>query len=151
MPDEPEMVSTRIIVDADACPRTVLGICTAVAREKQAAVITVASHNHLINSDCHVTVGDAPQAADLRILNLSRKGDVVVTQDWGLAAMVLGKEARCLSPSGRQYRPETIDTMLEIRDMKARHRRTGGRTRGPRKRTADDDRRFEEGLRRILE
>ncbi len=150
MPDESEAISARIIVDADACPRTVLAICNAVAREKQVAVITVASHNHLINSDCHVTVGDAPQAADLKILNISRQGDVVVTQDWGLAAMVLGKEAYCLSPSGRQYRSETIDTMLEIREMKARHRRTGGRTRGPRKRTADDDQRFEDGLRKIF-
>src|SRR5690606_718088 len=51
----------------------------------------------------HVTVGDAPDEADLAVVNRTRPGDIVVTQDWGLAALVLGKGARCLSPAGYEY------------------------------------------------
>jgi len=140
----------RIVVDADACPKTALEICKKLAGEKDGSVITVANYNHSIESDRHITVGDAPQQADMRIVNMVDKGDIVITQDLGLAAMVLPKGAYCLNPSGRQYRTENIDVMLEIREAKAKFRRAGGRTRGPGKRTDDDDLKFEEALRRIL-
>jgi len=77
-------------------------------------------------------------------------GDIAVTQDWGLAAMLLGKQVRSLSPAGREYRQETIDFMLEEREVKAKLRRSGGRTKGPRKRTNEDDRNFSERLELIL-
>jgi uncharacterized protein YaiI (UPF0178 family) len=79
-------------------------------------------------------------------VNLTEAGDVVVTGDWGLAAMVLGKGAKCLSPVGREFRPERADFLLEERDLKAKFRRRGGRMKGPRKRTSEDDRRFEVSL-----
>lgn len=140
----------KILVDADACPRTVLRICRRVGSEHRVQVWTVASFNHNIDSDHHVVVGNAPQAADLKILNLAGEGDIIVTQDMGLAAMVMGKGARSLSPTGKQYRPETIDFLLEVREAKARHRRAGGKTGGPKKRTTDDDTRFEDCLRGLL-
>ncbi|MFS8581375.1 MAG: DUF188 domain-containing protein [Limnochordales bacterium] len=99
----------------------------------------------------HVTVGDAPDEADLAVVNRTRPGDIVVTQDWGLAALVLGKGARCLSPAGYEYTPQRIDFQLHERHVKAKHRRAGGRTRGPRARTDADDQRFERTLRRLLE
>lgn len=141
----------KIIVDADACPRTALNICLRVAREKKVPLWTVASFNHNIESGHHVMVGNAPQEADLKILNLTQKDDLVVTQDWGLAAMVLGKQAACLSPSGKEFKPGHIDFLLEEREIKARYRRGGGRTRGPKKRNARDDQRLEAGLKRILD
>ena len=85
------------------------------------------------------------------MVNLSARGDLVVTQDWGLAAMVLGKGAAALSPTGRVFRKETIDFLLEERNLKAKHRRSGGRTRGPKKRTAEDDTRFKKNLYRLLQ
>ncbi len=140
----------KILVDADACPRSVLQICRSVGQKFGIPVWTVASFNHNIISDHHVVVGDDPQEVDIKVINLAEAGDVVVTQDWGLAAMVLSKGARCLTPNGREYRPDRIDFLLEEREVKAKIRRAGGRTRGPKKRTGEDDKRFEACLLRII-
>ena len=140
----------KILVDADACPRSALQTCTELGRRYNIPVWTVASFNHHIESDHPIVVGDDSQEADIKILNLTETGDIVITGDWGLAAMVLGKGARCLSPAGREYRPEKIDFLLEEREAKARFRRGGGRTKGPKKRTPEDDERFASYLEKIL-
>ena len=140
----------KILVDADACPRSVLQICLRVGQIKLVPVWTVASFNHNIESDYHVVVGNASQEADIRVMNLAEAGDVAVTQDWGLAAMLLGKRVKCLSPDGREFEADSIEFLLEEREVKAKFRRSGGRTKGPKKRTLDDDRRFEARLRDIL-
>nr|WP_082415826.1 DUF188 domain-containing protein [Numidum massiliense] len=80
-----------------------------------------------------MVVGNEPQAADLKIVNILERDDVCVTQDWGLAAVALGKHADVLHPDGWQFRPKTIDFKLEERDAKAKLRRSGGRTKGPKK------------------
>ena len=140
----------KILVDADACPKSVLRICMKMAEKYDLPIMTVASFNHRIESGHHVIVGADPQETDFKIINSTAPGDVVVTQDWGLAAIVLGKGARSLSPAGREFRPERIEFLLEERDVKAKFRRRGGRTKGPRKRTLEDDQRFEACLEKIL-
>ncbi len=140
----------KILIDADACPRSVLQICMRLGQEYDIPVWTVASFNHDIESDHPIVVGDDFQEADMKIMNLTEAGDVVVTGDWGLAAMVLGKGAKCLSPMGREFHPEKIGFLLEEREVKAKFRREGGRTKGPKKRTSEDDRKFELCLGKIL-
>jgi len=142
--------SMKIVVDADACPKSVFHICMKVGHQYGIQVWTVASFHHIIESDQHVVVGDDPQEADFKIINMTEEGDVVVTQDWGLAAVVLGKGVKCLSPAGREFRPDKIEFLLEEREVKSKLRRSGGRTKGPKKRTFEDDRRFEICLERIL-
>ncbi|MDD2554606.1 MAG: DUF188 domain-containing protein [Desulfotomaculaceae bacterium] len=141
----------KIIIDADATPKNALDICRRAAKEYSVSLVTVASFNHRIESDWHVVVGNASQEADMQVVNLTARGDIVVTQDWGLAAMVLGKGASALSPVGRIFREETIEFLLEEREIKARIRRSGGRTKGPKKRTAEDDDNFKRSLYRLLE
>lgn len=141
----------KIIVDADATPLQALEICREAARRYGVELWTVASFNHRINSENHITVGDSSQEADLKIINISKKGDVVVTQDFGLAAVVLARGAAAISPVGKVYSPETIDFLLEEREIKAKHRRGGGRTRGPTKRTINDNEKFRKNLFRLLE
>jgi len=140
----------KIIVDADACPKAVLQICIKVALKFDIPVWTVASFNHNIESDHHVVVGNASQEADIRVMNLAMSGDVAVTQDWGLAAMLLGKGVKCLTPHGREFSTNSIAFLLEEREAKAKFRRGGGRTKGPQKRIAEDDRKFEDCLQDIL-
>jgi len=140
----------KILVDADACPKSALGICRETAQKYGVPLVTVANFNHRIESDHHIIVGNDPQEADLKIINSTEAGDIVVTQDWGLAAIVLGKGARCLSPAGREYRSDRIDFLLEERDIKAKFRRGGGRTKGPKKRSSEDDQKFETCLEKIL-
>jgi uncharacterized protein YaiI (UPF0178 family) len=95
-------------------------------------------------------VGDASQEADIKIMNMTDEGDVVVTGDQGLAAIVLGKGAKSLSPAGREFHSDRIEFMLEERAIKSRVRRAGGRTKGPKRRTVEDDRRFEMCLEQSL-
>ena len=140
----------KIMVDADACPKSVLQICMSIGHQYGVQVWTVASFNHSIDSDHPVIVGNDPQEADIRIINMTEEGDIIVTQDWGLAAVVLGKGAKCLSPVGREFRPDKIQFLLEEREIKSKLRRSGVRTKGPKKRTVDDDRQFETCLERIL-
>ena len=143
-------MSRKIIVDADAVPKNVLEICRRAADEFAVHLWTVASFNHCIDSHRHVVVGNASQETDIYLMNMTAKGDIVVTQDWGLAAMVLGKGADALSPVGRIYQTGTIEFLLEEREVKAKVRRGGGRTKGPRKRTAEDDVRFKQSLLLLL-
>lgn len=143
-------MTQRLLVDADACPR---GAFQTIRRLRPAygfELITVASVNHVVERQGpwheHLVVGAEAQATDLALVNRAQPGDVVVTQDWGLAALVLGRGCRAVSPTGRIYRPETIEMLLEERHVKAKVRRGGGRTPGPRARTAQDEQKFERAL-----
>jgi len=140
----------KILVDADACPRSVLQICMELGRKHTIPVWTVASFDHRIESDHPIVVGDDPQEADIKIMNLAEIGDVVITGDWGLAAMVLGKGAKSLSPTGKEFHQGKMEFLLEEREAKAKLRRGGGRTKGPKKRTSEDDERFASCLEKIL-
>jgi hypothetical protein len=140
----------RIIVDADACPKGVLTACVDIGERYGVDIYTVANFNHNVTSPHHIVVGDVSQEADIKIANLTRMGDVVITQDWGLAALVLGKGALCLSPLGREYKEATIEFLLEEREAKAKYRRSGNRTKGPKKRQLQDDNNFRQELEQII-
>lgn len=141
----------HVLVDADACPRTVLDILRRLREEYGYRLVTVASFNHDIDGADHIMVGDGPDEADLALLNRTRRGDIVVTQDWGLAALVLSRGAFALSPRDHEYKGERIEFLLDERYKKAKARLAGLRTRGPARRTAEDDVRFERTLRRLFE
>lgn len=99
----------------------------------------MSSFNHRIESENHITVGNDPQETDLKIINITSRGDVVVTQDTGLAAVVLARGAAAISPWGRVFNPETVEFLLEEREIKSKIRRSGGRTKGPAKRTENEN------------
>lgn len=113
-------------------------------------LVTVSTTNHLLEGEDHIAVDPEPQAVDLVIANRVQEGDIVVTQDWGLAAIVLGKRAQAISPTGLVYTTDRIPFMLEQRNLLARHRRGGGRTKGPAARTAADDERFQRAFLHLL-
>lgn len=140
----------KLLLDADACPRSVLKICQEIGEQYHIEVWTVASFNHNISSEHHVVVGNAPQEADVKLMNLAQRGDIVITQDWGLAAMLLGKGAYVLSPHGREYNQLQMDFLLEEREAKARFRRGGGHTPGPKKRSHSDDEQFKAKLLQVI-
>lgn len=141
----------KVIVDADACPRACLQVLQKHRKSWNYRLLTIASVDHHIENSDHIVVGKGSDAADLAVINNAVRGDIVVTQDWGLAALLLGKGASVVSPSGRIYSERNIDFLLEERFLKARHRRAGGRTKGPSARTAQDDQRFEESFLQLLE
>lgn len=141
----------KVIVDADACPKACLQVLQKHKKVWKYRLLTVSSVDHLIANPDHITVGKGADAADLAVINNTLAGDIVVTQDWGLAALILGKGALAISPSGRIYSEQNIDFLLQERFLKARHRRAGGRTKGPSARTTRDDRNFERSFLELLE
>lgn len=97
-------------------------------------------------------IGAGADAVDFALINLCSRGDVVVTQDYGVAAMALGKGAYGIHQSGRWYTNENIDQLLMERHMAKKARRASSRNhlKGPKKRTEEDDQRFEKSFRELL-
>ncbi len=137
----------RILVDADACP--VKQIIEAEAAGRPILWFATSDHEQA-DAQRWVRVAKGPDAVDHAIFAQTRAGDLVVTQDYGLAALCLGRGARALHPDGRVYTEANMDSLLTERYLSARARRSGGRTRGPRPRTAADDAAFRAALRGIL-
>ena len=97
-----------------------------------------------------ITVDRGSDSADYAITGMATRHDIIVTQDYGLAAMALAKGASALDQNGLIYTGENIDSLLERRYIGQKIRRGGGRTKGPKKRTRENDERFEAALDRIL-
>ena len=97
------------------------------------------------------TVDKQADSVDFALMGLLTVNDVVVTQDFGLAAMVLGKGARAVNQNGLIYTDQNIDKLLMERHIGQMVRRSGGRTKGPAKRTKEDDDRFEALFVKLLE
>lgn len=140
----------RILVDADACP--VKQIIVKVAREYSIPVTMFIDTSHELNDGYSevVTVEKSRDSVDIALINRVLKGDVVVTQDFGVAAMALPKGARAVNQNGLIYTDENINKLLFERHISQKVRRSGGRTSGPRKRTAEDDERFERAFRSVI-
>ena len=104
-----------------------------------------------------VIVDKARDSADIKLANLLQKGDVVITQDYGVAAMALGKGAAALDQNGRIYNEENMDRLLFERYLGQKNRCVGGAShramgmKGPKRRTAEEDASFEKSLCRLLE
>lgn len=142
----------RIIVDADACP--VIGIVEDAARQNKIPVTLVCDTAHIFRSDYSqvVTVEKGADSADFKIFVIAQKGDIVVTQDYGVASMCLGKGVFPIHQSGKWYTLENIDQMMFERHIAKEVRRKSGKhhLKGTRKRTSGDDEHFEESLKRLI-
>ena len=98
-------------------------------------------------------IGEGADAVDFALVNLCAKGDIVVSQDYGVAAMALGKGAHAIHQSGMRYTQDNIDQLLMERHLakKARMASKGKRhIKGPKKRTGEDDERFERAFELLI-
>nr|WP_302585361.1 YaiI/YqxD family protein [uncultured Schaedlerella sp.] len=142
----------RIYVDADACP--VIPIVEQVAEKNNIAVTLLCDTNHVLDSDYSEVkiIGAGADAVDFALINLCGKNDIVVTQDYGVAAMALGKGAYAIHQSGKWYTDENIDQMLMERHLSKKARRASGKNhlKGPKKRTEEDDVRFKRSFEKLV-
>lgn len=142
----------RIYVDADACP--VIPIVEQVAEKNNIAVTLLCDTNHVLDSDYSEVkiIGAGADAVDFALINLCKKNDIVVTQDYGVAAMALGKGAYAIHQSGKWYTDENIDQMLMERHLGKKARRASGKNhlKGPKKRTEEDDVRFKRSFEKLV-
>ena len=142
----------HIYVDADACP--VVGIVESLAEKYNIPVTLLCDTNHIIYSDYSevITVGAGADAVDYKLINMCHKGDIVVSQDYGVAAMALVKGAYAIHQSGTWYTDENIDRMLMERHLNKKARRASHKNHisGPRKRTDADDEHFAQSFEKMI-
>ena len=142
----------QILIDADACP--VIQITEPVAKDFSIPVTLLCDTTHILQSNYSTvkTIGAGADAVDFALINLCKKGDIVVTQDYGVAAMALGKGAHGIHQSGRWYTDENMDRLLMERHLSKKARRASAKNhlKGPSKRTAEDDLRYEQSLRKLI-
>ena len=142
----------KIFVDADACP--VVDIVEDIATKYNIPVTLLCDTNHVLTSDYSevIVVGAGADAVDYKLISICHRGDIVVTQDYGVAAMALGKGAFAIHQLGKWYTNENIDQMLMERHLNKKARRASSRNhmKGPRKRTDEDDQRFAESFEKLL-
>lgn len=142
----------KIFVDADACP--VVRIVEEVAEKYRIDVILLCDTNHIFTSDYSevIVVGAGADAVDYKLISICHKGDIVVSQDYGVAAMALGKGAYAIHQSGKWYTNENIDQMLMERHLNKKARRGSHKNhlKGPKKRTEKDDKRFAQSFEKLV-
>lgn len=140
----------KIIVDADACPVKEIILETASKYNIPVTMVTDTSHI-MYDMPCEViTVDNGHDSADIAIANLVKKGDIAVTQDYGLACMLMAKGAHIINQNGFLYTNENIDALLFRRHISAKQRRGGKRSGHINARTAEDDKRFAKCLEDLI-
>jgi hypothetical protein len=137
----------KIIVDGDGCPQNARRICEEYASYYNIGMVVVSSYDHNMQGDFETIIVDkGKDSADFKVIELARYEDIVITQDFGLASLLLTKAFAVLNPVGFEYTDSNIDKLLMNRYLGQKTRRSGGRTKGPKKRKALDDVNFEELL-----
>lgn len=141
----------KIIVDGDACPG--ISIIENIAKKYGIELIVYCDIHHFITLDYgDVRVVDSGfQSVDMKVSNECKNGDIVISQDYGVAAICLGKKAYVINPKGYIYTDDNIGAMLEQRHLSQKIRRGGGKTPNAKKRVAEDDKRLQKNLLFLVE
>lgn len=141
-----------IFIDADACP--VVRQTEQIAKLHGIKVVILCDTNHIFKSDYSqvITVSAGADAVDFALINLCNKGDIVITQDYGVAAMALSRSCYCIHQSGMLYTDQNIDLLLAQRyeAKKIRNSHSKHHLKGPKKRTEADDKAFCEALEKLI-
>ena len=132
----------------------IVGIIGKIAKEHNVPVTLLCDTNHVLSSDYSevIVVGAGADAVDYKLISICHKGDIVVSQDYGVAAMALGKGAYAIHQSGKWYTNDNIDQMLMERHLNKKARRSSHKNhiKGPKKRTDEDDERFAQSFEKML-
>lgn len=141
----------KILIDADGCP--VVDICIKSAKRHGIECLILCDTSHIFEREGAktVTVSKGADGVDFKIVNLLERGDIVVTQDYGLAAMCLARGASALNQNGLIYTPDNIDALLNSRYETKKIRMAGGRIKGPQKRRPEQNEEFERAIEKMIE
>lgn len=142
----------QIRVDADACPSAVRGSIEKLARRHQIGLIYYIDDSHELSPDYGLVlqIGKGRDAVDLALVNQAVKGDIIVTQDYGLAALALARGAAAIHPGGMLYTEFNIDRLLAERHLAAKARKAGERFSRHNKRKPADDQNFFNQLNELI-
>ena len=140
----------RILIDGDGCPVVDEAISIAGTFGLECLILCDTSHVFAKQGATTMTFSKGADSVDFALVNMIQKGDVVITQDYGLAAMCLARLARVLSQNGMEYDTYNIDSLLLARHTAKKIRMAGGRLKGPKKRNLAQDEAFKNKLMEII-
>lgn len=140
----------KILIDADGCP--VVKQATQIAKENNIEVVIFCDTSHVISSGYAeiVTVSKGADSVDFALVNKVKSGDIVVTQDYGLAAMVLSKGGRAITQNGMIISDSNLGLLLTTRYESKKARMSGAHLKGPKKRSAQNDEEFIKSFKSML-
>lgn len=138
----------KVLVDADGCP--VVDLTIRLSDGVDVFLVCDTAHEFNRVGATTITIGQGADAVDYAIVNRISPGDIIVTQDYGLAALALARKGRPIDQNGRIFTDDNIDFLLHTRHVGQQIRRAGGRTKGPKKRTAQEDKQFAAGFETLL-
>ena len=140
-----------VLIDADGCP--VVDITVKIAAEYQINCVILCDTSHVFEKAGAktITVSKGSDSVDFAIVNMVQAGDIVVTQDYGLAAMCLARRAVPISQNGMVYTSDNIDALLNERHNAKKIRMAGGRLKGNSKRTPEQNAVFAQNLKRLIQ
>ena len=141
----------KVLIDADACPVTKLAIRLCQDFQVPCTLFCDTAHEFHHDGVATLVVDKGADSADFAIANHAMPGDLVITQDYGLASMCLSRGARVLHQDGWEYTEYNIQALLFQRHESGKYRRAGGRVKGPSKRTKQQDKDFEAALQKLLQ
>ena len=139
-----------VFIDADGCP--VVDLTIKISRQAGVDCVIVCDTSHVFErvGTRTITVSKGADSADFMLVNMIQRGDIVITQDYGLAAMCLARGTIPVSQDGMIYSDNNIDALLLQRHTAKKIRMSGGRLKGPSKRTPEQDKEFEKILKGLL-
>ena len=141
----------KVLIDADACPVTEIAVN--LCKKFSIPCILLCDTAHTIYKDGAETLifDKGSDSVDFALVNRTASGDIVITQDYGLASMCLGRGVRVLHQDGWEYTLDNISGLMEQRHIAKKHRMSGGRIKGPAKRTKAQDIAFEKAFQQLLQ
>ena len=141
----------KVLIDADACP--VVDIAVRLCKSHGVTCLLLCDTAHTMHRDGAETLvfDKGSDSVDFALVNRVSPGDIVITQDYGLASMCLAKGARVLHQDGWEYTAWNIDALLLQRHESRKYRLSGGRTKGPKKRTKEQDQSFSAAFAKLLQ
>lgn len=141
----------KVLIDADACP--VVDIAVKLCKKQSVPCLLLCDTAHACHRDGAETLvfDKGADSVDFALVNRASAGDIVITQDYGLASMCLGKRVRVLHQDGWEYTEDNISGLMEQRHAAKKHRLAGGRIKGPAKRTKSQDEAFTKAFQQMLQ
>ncbi|MEE1125492.1 MAG: YaiI/YqxD family protein [Acutalibacteraceae bacterium] len=141
-----------VFIDADSCP--VIRLAESICKKYSVPVTIMCDPSHIIKSDYSrvITIDAGANAVDLALINSCKKNDIVITQDYGLATLALGKGCYSINQNGMLYTDNNIDTLLSTRyiTQKLRNSKAKHHIKGPKKRTKDNNNEFAVAFEKLI-
>ena len=141
----------KVLIDADGCP--VVDLTIRLCEKYKIPCLILCDTAHVFHREGvqTLTFDKGADSVDYALVNRVSPGDLVITQDYGLASMCLARSARILHQDGWEYTLDNIDALLLVRHDSRKHRAAGGRMKGQKKRTAAQNVSFETALRNLIQ